>query len=57
METNQYIDLPNITSSWNNYLKCEKCNYILEYTIFNSSNGVKIYSEYQNRHLNISLLD
>ena len=40
-----------------NEFKCEKCSAILEYTIFNSSNGVKIFSSCDKKHLNISLLD
>ena len=35
----------------------EKCSSIPEFTIFNSSNRVKIFSSCENKHINISLLD
>ena len=41
----------------NNNLKCQKCNCFPDITIFNSKNRVKIFSECENKHLNISLLD
>ena len=57
METNKNLDFHKIEPLGNNYLKCEKCNYTPEFTIFNSSNSIKIYSECKNKHINIFLLD
>ena len=55
MEKNLIITTTPISSI--NKLKCEKCRLIPEFTIFNSSNRVKIFSSCDNKHLNISLLD
>ncbi len=38
-------------------LECEKCSSIPEYTLFYSSNKVKLYITCENRHVNFSLLD
>ena len=45
-----------IPISSNNF-KCEYCCSIPDFTIFNSSNRVKIFSSCINKHINISLLD
>ena len=37
--------------------KCEHCCSFPEFTIFNSSNRVNIFSSCDNKHINISLLD
>ena len=42
--------------SSNNY-KCEQCSSVPEFTIFNSSNRVKIFSSWDNKHINVFLLD
>ena len=55
MEKN-LMSTPMPVSSLNKF-KCEKCSLIPEFTIFNSSNRVKIFSSCDNKHLNISLLD
>ena len=49
------INSPTPISS--NNFKCEYCCSIPEFTIFNSSNRVKIFSSCINKHINISLLD
>ena len=51
MEKNLIITTTPISSI--NKLKCEKCRLIPEFTIFNSSNRVKIFSSCDNKHLNI----
>ena len=58
MEESEYSKHFISTSDMNiNEFKCEKCSSNLEYTIFNSSNGVKIFSSCDKKHLNISSLD
>ena len=58
MEASEYHDYFITPSDMNiNKLKCEKCSSIPEYTIFNSSTGVKIFSSCDKKHVNISLLD
>ena len=47
----------NENLNFKNNLKCEKCDSIPDFTIFNSQNRVKIFSECKNKHLNICLLD
>ena len=56
MEAKEYLR-NLITPCGKNEFKCEKCSSIPEYTIFNSSNTVKIFSICNNKHGNISLLD
>ena len=56
MEVSNNLDCSSNTLE-NYYLKCEKCNCIPDFTIFNSEKRVKIYSECKNKNLNIWLLD
>ena len=53
------MEINLITPFDNDKLKCDrdKCCLIPEITIFNSENRVKVFSECQNKHFNISLLD
>ena len=37
--------------------QCEDCSSNLEYTIFNSSSTVKLFSTCDKKHMNVSLLD
>ena len=57
MENSQSHNQSTTTSDMDTKFKCEKCNSNLEYTIFNSSSGVKINSSCDKKHFNTSLLD
>ena len=41
----------------NDNLRCKKCSFFPNITIFNSSNRVKVFTECENKHIDISLLD
>ena len=56
MEANNF-QLLCVTPFGNNNLKCQKCNNIPNFTIFNSANRVNISEECPNKHFHISLLD
>ena len=53
----EHFDDSIITPNEGINLKCMKCSSIPDFTIFNSSNRVKIFLECENKHFNISLLD
>ena len=41
----------------NDNLRCKKCSLFPDITIYNYKNRVNIFSECENKHINISLLD
>ena len=41
----------------NDNLRCNNCSFFPDITVFNISNKVKIFTECENKHTNISLLD